>query len=49
MPFDPISSFLTKAKCPNCSTEIHWGITTRYDSKQDAEICNVCKTVLGKE
>ena len=48
MPFDPMNSFLTKPKCPSCGTSIQWGVTTGYDKKKKSEVCNVCKSVLGK-
>ena len=45
--FDPFILFNNKDKCPSCGSSLRWGVTTSYDEDKDAEICNVCKTILG--
>jgi len=33
-------------KCPNCGNKIDYGITTTWDDKKEAHICNNCGKVL---
>jgi ribosomal protein S27AE len=38
--------FLEKQKCPNCGSDIDYGLTTTYSDKNKAHLCNECGKIL---
>lgn len=34
--------YLEKPKCPNCGSDIEYGVTTKYDEKKEVHTCKGC-------